>query len=122
VSYIDGDRLKLRNIQQRYGLKTSFQSTSTRLRTKGEPLAEHAAGTEPVAINNLREAKGPLYKKMARKNVLSVVHVPIEVDGHQATVNFWSTEAEAFPPEAVEVLTKIANLMAEGAASAVAER
>jgi hypothetical protein len=37
-------------------------------------------------------------------------------------VNFWSTEAEAFPPEAVDVLSKIAHLIAEGAPSAVAER
>lgn len=122
VSYVDDDRLMLRNIQQRFGLSTSFQSTSTRLRTKGEPLAEIAAGKESAVFNNLREAKGPLHKKMARRNVLSVVHVPIEIDGHQATVNFWSTEAEAFPPSAVEVLEKIAHLMAEGASSAVAEK
>ncbi len=122
VSYVDGDRVKLRNIQQRFGLRTSFQSTSTRLRVKGEPLAEIAAGSESVAHNNLREADGPLYKKMARRNVLSVVHVPIEIDGHRGTVNFWSSEAEAFPPAAVEVLEKLAHLMADGAASAVAER
>jgi hypothetical protein len=48
--------------------------------------------------------------------------VPVEIDGQQCTVNFWSTEVEAFPPEAVEVLTKIAHLMAEGANSAVVER
>jgi peroxiredoxin len=122
VSYVDDDRLLLMNVMQRFGLKTTFSSTSTRLKAKGEPLAEHALGDKPVVHNNLQQAEGPLYEKMAQKGVLSALHVPVEIGGHRCTVNFWSTEVDAFSPEAVEVLTKIAHLIAEGAPSAVVER
>jgi hypothetical protein len=42
------------------------------------------------------------------------MHVPVEVNGLRSTVNFWSAEAGAFPPEAVKLLEEVARLMAEG--------
>ena len=46
------------------------------------------------------------------------MHVPVEIGGQRCTVNFWSAEAGAFPPEAARLLEQVARLMAEGASVA----
>ena len=43
--------------------------------------------------------------------VASSVHVPVKVDGATATINFWSTDQNAFPPEAVKLLEELARTM-----------
>ena len=57
---------------------------------------------------------------MARKDIRSSMHVPVEIDGLRGTINFWSAEAGAFPPEAVKLLEQVAHLMVEG--SSVAQK
>ncbi len=42
------------------------------------------------------------------------MHVPVEIDGERATVNFWSSEAGAFPPQAARLLEQVVRLMSEG--------
>ena len=32
----------------------------------------------------------------------SSLHIPVKIDGKAGTINFWSTENDAFPPEARE--------------------
>ena len=51
---------------------------------------------------------------MASKDIRSSMHVPVMIKGVRATINFWSAEAGAFPPEAVKLLEQVARLMAEG--------
>jgi hypothetical protein len=41
----------------------------------------------------------------------SSLHVPVEIDGVKGTLNFWSTEASAFPPSAVTLLEDVARAM-----------
>jgi len=43
----------------------------------------------------------------------SSLHVPVEVNGMQAIVSFWSEEPSAFPPETHELLERIAKRVAE---------
>ena len=41
------------------------------------------------------------------------MHVPVQIDGQRCTINFWSTEHGAFPPEAARLLEQVARLMSE---------
>ena len=73
-------------------------------------LAACAEGNEVVVIPNL---EGPGFDSplMHRRGVQSSMHVPIVVDGQRATLNFWSTEPEAFPQQAVDYLSAVAHLL-----------
>jgi hypothetical protein len=50
------------------------------------------------------------------------MHVPVEIDGTRATINFWSSEAGAFPPQAVKILEEVARLMAESSTKVAANK
>ena len=54
---------------------------------------------------------------MANKDIPSSMHVPVTINGLHCTVNFWSAEAAAFPPESVRLLVPLARLMADGSAA-----
>jgi hypothetical protein len=43
----------------------------------------------------------------------SSMHIPVRFDGQPATLNFWSSEKNAFPEEAVKLLTEAARLAAD---------
>jgi len=114
VTGLDKDRIRLKFLQERLGLDTSFKSKSTVIRTKGQSLADYIQGGETVVNPSLEKTEGSVMVNMSRKDIRSSMHVPVEIDGVRATINFWSSEAEAFPPEAVKILEEVARLMAEG--------
>ncbi len=114
VTVIDGDRLRLAHMEQRLGVRSSLESQSTVVRIKGQSLAEYAAGDKTVVNPSLAETKGSIMSGMSRKDIRSSMHIPVMLDGRRATVNFWSAEAEAFPPEAVKLLEQVVRLMTEG--------
>jgi peroxiredoxin len=117
ITTVDGDKMRLKMVQERIGVKTAFRSTSTVVKVEGEPLAQYALGDKTVVNEKLGEIKSPTISKLARKDLRSSLHVPVKIAGQPATVNFWSTEDAAFPPQAVKVLEQIAKLVAEGAES-----
>ncbi|MEX0677240.1 MAG: redoxin domain-containing protein [Pirellulales bacterium] len=78
---------------------------------KGESLADYAAGDKVVVNNDLSQAKGKLVQEMISRGAKSSLHVPAEIQGARVTVNFWSTDAGAFPPQAEAVLTAVAKIM-----------
>jgi hypothetical protein len=114
VTGLEKDRIRLKFLQERLGLDTSFKSKSTVIRTKGQSLADYIQGSETVVNPSLEKTEGSVMVNMSRKDIRSSMHVPVEIDGTRATINFWSSEAEAFPPEAVKILEEVAKLMAEG--------
>ncbi len=114
ITTVDGDKLRLKMLQERLGLKTSLRSRSTVIKTAGQSLADYALGDKTVVNQQMGQTKGSVMMNMARKDIQSSMHVPVELDGHRATVNFWSAEAGAFPPEAARLLEQIARLMVEG--------
>jgi hypothetical protein len=121
VTTVDGDRLRLKMLIERLGLKTSLRSKSTVVRTAGQSLAEYALGDKTIVNQTMSGNKGSVMAGMAKKDVRSSMHVPVMINGQRATINFWSAEAEAFPPEAARLLEEIAHLMA-GDADAVARK
>ena len=86
-----------------------------------QSLAEYALGTTTVVNQSLAGTKGSVMVQMSGKDVRSSIHVPVEVAGVRATVNFWSAEAAAFPPQAVKLLEQVARLMAEGSTAVAAK-
>jgi thiol-disulfide isomerase/thioredoxin len=76
-----------------------------------EPLADYAKGDKPVAIGDLSNAKGKLFERMVARGAKSSLHVPVEIGGERATINFWSTDADAFPEPAVQLLSALSKVM-----------
>jgi hypothetical protein len=120
VTAVDNDKLRLKYIQERFGMKTSFKSRSTVVKVAGQSLADYALGDQTAVNQEMSGAKGSVMAGMASKDIRSSMHVPVELNGLRCTINFWSAEAGAFPPEAVKLLESVARLMAEG--NAVAQR
>ena len=118
VTSIENDKLRLKMMQERLGLKTSLRSRSTVVKIEGQSLADYALGGKTAVNQEMADTKGTIMLNMARKDIRSSMHVPVEIGGLRSTVNFWSAEAGGFPPEAVKLLEEIARLMVDGRAVA----
>ncbi|HEY4308453.1 MAG TPA: redoxin domain-containing protein [Pirellulales bacterium] len=116
VTLIDGDHLRLKMVEERPGLKTSFRSRSTVVKAAGQSLAEYALQDQVTILSELSSTRGSVMAKMSSRDIRSSMHVPVTIDGHRATVNFWSAEADAFPPPAARLLEQFARLIAAGPA------
>ena len=121
VTSVSKNRLRLQMLMERLGLKTSLRSKSTVIRVKGQSLADYALSDKTVAHQTMAGATGSVMAGMASKDIRSSMHVPVMYKGKRSTINFWSAEAGAFPPEAVKLLEEIAQLMA-GKAETVAQK
>jgi peroxiredoxin len=75
-------------------------------------LDELAAAEEPQVHANLKKETAADLKYMAQA-FASSLHVPVKHAGKTGSVNFWSREADAFPPEAVKLLTAAAKTLVE---------
>jgi hypothetical protein len=118
ITSVEGGKLRLKHINQRLGLRTSLHSRATVVKAAGQSLADYAAGKQTVVNQEMSGAKGSIMAGMASKDIRSSMHVPIDLDGVPATVNFWSAEPEAFSPEAVKLLEQVVQLLSEGRAVA----
>ncbi|MBI2824315.1 MAG: redoxin domain-containing protein [Planctomycetia bacterium] len=93
-------------------LPETLRSPLAEAPVEGEPLAAYAAGDKPVINPDLTKVKGAVFAKMVARGAKSSMHVPIEVGGVRATINFWSTDADAFPQPAVQLLSALSKAMA----------
>lgn len=75
-------------------------------------LATVAAADKPHVCQDLRKEASLDLTYMARA-FGSSLHVPVEHDGKTGSVNFWSSEPDGFPPEAVKLLTEAARMLAD---------
>jgi hypothetical protein len=114
VTAVENDKLRLKMLQERLGLKTSLRSRSTIIKASGQSLAEYALGDKVVVNEEMGSTTGSVMRGMASKDIRSSMHVPVELNGQRCTINFWSAEAGGFPPEAAKLLEQVARLMAEG--------
>lgn len=79
---------------------------------QGEALADYLAGGKPVVNADISKAKGQAMAAMAKRGLKSSFHVPVEMKGQKLLINFWSTDANAFSPQAEALLTGVAQIMA----------
>lgn len=113
VSVVDGDVVRFERVSQSAALEHPLGGAATTIPAAGSQLTKAAAGDEPLVINSLAGSASDDLQRFGQR-LGSSVHVPIVVDGKPATVNFWSTETDAFPPEAVPLLADVARTMAAG--------
>jgi hypothetical protein len=73
-------------------------------------VARYADGKKPVVVDELSTESGIDMQHMARAYGSSV-HVPVKIGEQTGTINFWSAEKGAFPPNLVEWLAKVAAEM-----------
>jgi peroxiredoxin len=78
---------------------------------QGEPLAEYAAGNQVIVNPDLSKVSGAIFETMRKRGAKSSLHIPVELGGVRATVNFWSTDADAFPQPAVQLLSALVKVM-----------
>ncbi|MBY0587150.1 redoxin domain-containing protein [bacterium] len=84
-------------------------------------LYQYAIKREKVVNNEIGQAKGVEMQFLARI-LPSSVHLPIRFQGKPACVNFWSSDVQAFSPEAVAYLEEIVRLMVEPSEQARASK
>lgn len=112
ATYLDEDnRLRLYQVEERPPFRGSFRGTFTRYKPQGQALAEYVDRDDLIVVNDLSTQSGSLMQKMHEKGIRSSVHVPITYHGIHGTLNFWSLEENAFPPEAVEVIRHVVSLI-----------
>jgi peroxiredoxin len=75
-------------------------------------LAKVSAANEPTVHAKLGKEASVDLRYMAQA-FGSSLHVPVRKGGKPGSINFWSTDEEAFPPEAVRLLSEVARLMVE---------
>jgi hypothetical protein len=114
ITYQDGDKLRVRAVEELNGVKSTLRSTSTVVNAEGEALAKALLAKEPVVYDDLSQAPGALSKRMHARGLASSLHVPVRVEGREVTVNFWSADPKAFPSPAVELLTAVAQQLVAG--------
>jgi hypothetical protein len=79
-------------------------------------LAKYAAEGRPRVHDDLAAERGldRLDLVFMARAYGASCHVPVKIDGRPGTINFWSTEKQAFPQEATNLLAEIAAAMADG--------
>ncbi|MBI2826967.1 MAG: redoxin domain-containing protein [Planctomycetia bacterium] len=118
ITAVHDDHLRLRMIAERPGLKSAFRSPSTVVKAAGQALAEYALADQVTVNDDLTAVHGSIMTKIGARDIRSSMHVPVDIGGQPATVNFWSAELGAFPPPAVELLTDVARAVAQGPSKA----
>jgi peroxiredoxin len=106
-------RLHVRQVAQIPALE-SVGRNGTAIPVLGMGLPKYVEGTTTVVHQDLRDVSGLDFRTMSRA-LASSMHVPVKTRGESGTINFWSTDAGAFPDEAVQLLKQVAQLMAEEA-------
>ena len=103
---LEGRTLHVRRIAQSGGAgqaASGLKVPAARLR-----LAEYAEGDTTVVHAKTSDVDTPDFKLLGRL-FASSLHVPVRVDDVPGVISFWSTELNAFPPEAVGLLESLAK-------------
>jgi hypothetical protein len=108
---VRGDELVIERTAQEKEFRRLVGGTGVEVRSAGMSLTDYAKGSETVVHQDLAQAPGPDLRFM-RLAFSASLHAPLTFDGQPATLNFWSSEKDAFPEEAVNLLTEIARLAA----------
>jgi hypothetical protein len=107
------DQLAIERVAQERTFRRMLGGQGVSVPAAGMALTQYGKATEPIVHQDLAQAAGPDLRFM-RLAFSSSLHVPIAFDGQPATLNFWSSEKNAFPEEAVNLLTELARLEAAG--------
>jgi hypothetical protein len=108
---VEEGKLVVRHCVQEPDLAKVVGGAGRKVDVRLTKLASYADATEPTVNQNLTDVRGFDLQFMARAYASSV-HIPVKIDGKPGTINFWSAEKNAFPPELVTLLGEVAQAMA----------
>ena len=108
---VEGEKLVVRRCVQEPALEKQVGGAGRKVDLRLTKLATYAEAAEPVVHQRLADVRGFDLQFMARAYASSL-HIPAKIDGQAGTINFWSAEKEAFPPELVSLLQEVAQAMA----------
>lgn len=109
TSIADG-KLTIRRVAQMPEYAALVGGAGLSVPAQGTALESYLEKPEVVVHQDLHAATEGDLRFMARA-FNSSMHVPVKLDGVAGTINFWSTEPSAFPPEAVAFLQEVARLI-----------
>ena len=109
-STVEDGKLHIRRCVQEADHEQAVGGAGRKVDVRITKLAGYAEKTEPIVNQRLAGERGIDLQFMARV-YKSSAHFPVEIDGFKGSLNFWSTEADAFPPEAVSVLKEVVAAM-----------
>jgi hypothetical protein len=105
------DQLAIERVAQERAFRRLIGGQGVSVPAAGMALTKYASASEPIVHQDLAQAAGPDLRFM-RLALSSSLHIPIEFDRQPATLNFWSSEKNGFPEEAVTLLADLARIMA----------
>ncbi len=112
VATVDGETLSFLRVSQAAVLHAALRKDDITFAADSAALADFCTGQETIVNSNVGDLNSADMSAMAAR-LRSSMHVPVVIDGKPAVVSFWSTEPEAFPPAAVEILEPIAKLVGD---------
>lgn len=104
--------IKVVRVVQRPEFKATVGTTDVSIDEKESYLPRILAQSKSHVVNDLSKLESQDAKHMA-KAFGSSFHVPFQLDGLPASVNFWSQEQNAFPPEIKQILEELAKSMTD---------
>jgi hypothetical protein len=107
---IEADKLNIVRVAQDPQITKAIGGSGRKISASITAISNYVKQTEPIVNKNLAAEKSLDLQFMARVYGSSV-HIPAQIEEATGTVNFWSTEAAAFPPEAVALLKEAAELL-----------
>ncbi len=110
-STLEDDKLHIRLCVQDAELGSAVGGAGRKIGARITRLASYAGKTEPVVHQDLAAEQAIDLKFMTRA-FKSSAHFPVEIDGVKGSLNFWSAEKNAFPPEAIAQLAEIVKALA----------
>lgn len=121
ISLADGLSFRFGRIEQGEEIPSTMKMKQLpgRLTAIGPALGlyQYAIKGETVVNDDPANVKGMEMQFLSRI-LPSSVHIPLRFEGKPATMNAWSSDSSAFPPEAVAFLEEIAEVMREAQARA----
>jgi len=111
---VEGNQLIVKRCVQPPELETKVGGTGRKVPVSMSQVARAAEKSTPTAYAALDKEKGLTSIDLSHMSKCygASFHVPVKVEGKSGTINFWSTEKEAFPQEARSLLEEAAALMA----------
>jgi hypothetical protein len=107
---VEDGKLVIRRCVQEQSFEQQVGGAGRKIDVRLTKLSAYAELAEPTVHPELNSARGFDLQFMARA-FGSSLHIPVKIDGVNGTLNFWSAEKDAFPPELIALLTDVAKAM-----------
>ena len=111
-STVEDTKLHIRRCAQDPELDKTIGGAGRKVDVRITKMAGYAEKSEPIVNQRLAQERGIDLQYMSRV-YKSSAHFPVAIEGLKGSVNFWSTEQDAFPAEAVALLQQAAKAMAK---------